>query len=120
MHPVIHAYCLFLIFFFLVVSPTALPADIYRWTDENGATHHSNVTISDSRAGKTKTFQFAPRPTPQRRSIPLKTRENDRSRKFVDVTFQSGRGTRNVPMLVDTGAQITVIAKALAAVCPYR
>jgi len=30
------------------------------------------------------------------------------------VTFESERATRNVSMLVDTGAQITVIDKALA------
>lgn len=114
MHPTKRVCCLLLAFFFVVLSPTGLQADIYSWTDENGVRHYSNVTIPDIRVGSVKTFQFAPRPTPQRRSIPLKTRAGDPSRKFVDVTFESERAIRNVSMLVDTGAQITVIDKALA------
>ncbi len=114
MHLTNRVCCLLLAFFFLVLSPTGLQADIYSWTDENGVTHYSNVTIPDTRAGSVKTFQSVPGPTPQRRSIPLKTRAGVPSRKFVDVTFESERATRNISMLVDTGAQITVIDKALA------
>ena len=67
MHPTKHASCLLLAFFFLVLSPTGLQADIYSWTDENGVRRYSNATIPDTRAGSVKTFQSVPGPTPQRK-----------------------------------------------------
>ena len=114
MHQLHTARYLLPVICFLNISLTHVQADIYSWTDENGVRHYSNVTIPDSRADDAETFQFEPRPAPQRKSIPLKTQDGDPSRKFVDVTFESGRAKRNVSMLVDTGAQITVIDQALA------
>ena len=109
-----HSLRLLLVIGFLGFSLSRVQAEIYRWTDENGVTHYSNVTIPDMQAQSAETFQFEPRPVPQRRSIPLKTLDNDPTRKFVDVVLESGRTKRNVSMLVDTGAQITVIDQALA------
>ncbi len=114
MHRTNHACCLFLTLFFLVPSPTVAQAEIYSWTDENGITHYSNVTVPANEAGNAKTLQFEPRPAPQRRSIPLTTRGENSSRKFVAVTLESDRTQRHISMLVDTGAQITVIDTALA------
>ena len=48
-----HAYSLFLIFFFLALSPTDLQADIYCWTAENAVQHYSDVKIPDSWAAAT-------------------------------------------------------------------
>ena len=104
--------CLLLLCLFL--RPAVVQAHILSWTDQNGITHYSNVGVPDNEASNAKTLHFEPRPAPQRRSIPLTTPDGVSTRKFVDVMFESDQTRRNISMLVDTGAQMTVIDNSLA------
>lgn len=91
---------------------------IYTWTDEKGVPHYSDSAVP---AQYTNTVEritvprdLSPVMAPASESIPLVILHNDPSQKFVRVVLEGARGSREVLMLVDTGAQITLIDEELA------
>ena len=90
---------------------------IYSWTDKNGVVHFSDSVTSPQDFGKAKTLA----PTPSRQGQKTKSEEiplvtfNDRpSQKFVRAQLEGSRGTRDVLMLVDTGAQVSLVDQQTA------
>lgn len=89
---------------------------IYSWTDDKGVVHFSDSAVppehvSDAKVMEVRVNRSAPEP---RTSIPLEMRNNDPSRKFVRVLLEGERTTREIQMIVDTGASQTLIDRALA------
>jgi|GEM_PF-2672889 len=90
---------------------------IYSWTDKNGVVHFSDSVTSPQDFGKAKTLA----PTPSRQDqktkseeIPLVTFNDHPSQKFVRAQLEGSRGTRDVLMLVDTGAQVSLVDQQTA------
>jgi predicted aspartyl protease len=93
---------------------------IYSWTDEKGVVHFSN-SMAPPQHLKEAATAVASSHSPMRgaevrdaASIPLVMLNNDPSQKFVRVTLEGERTSREMLMLVDTGAQITVIDEETA------
>lgn len=89
---------------------------IYSWTDDNGVVHFSDSAVPpehvhDARVMNLRVKPSAPEPSS---SVPLEIRNNDPTRKFVRVLLEGERTTREIPMIVDTGASQTLIDRALA------
>ena len=88
---------------------------IYSWTDEKGVVHFSNSMVPPQHLKEAETAVASTRPAVRSGdardavSIPLVILNNDPSQKFVQATLEGGRTSRDTLMLVDTGAQITVI-----------
>lgn len=81
---------------------------LYQWKDANGVLHFSNSAPPQGDAEVTvSTLENEFRP------VPLEVGEG-MSHKLVRVAFKGPRGTAKVPMIVDTGAQITMIDEELA------
>lgn len=103
-----------------VVSPLWAQTTIYTWTDEKGIQHYSDSAVpvehSDTVERITVPARLSPvtPPTAGSESIPLVILHNDPSRKFVRVVLEGEQASREVLMLVDTGAQITLIDEELA------
>jgi hypothetical protein len=91
---------------------------IYTWTDKNGVMHFSDSISSPQDFGKAKTLATQSRPTMQKGKgsdeIPLVTFADRPSQKFVRAQLDGVRGTRDVLMLVDTGAQISLVDQETA------
>lgn len=93
---------------------------LYTWTDEKGVIHYSDLTVPPQHLDKASKVTILPHSStlPSRarepESIPLLILNGDPSQKFVRATLQGRRTTREVLMLVDTGAQKTLISKTLA------
>lgn len=98
---------------------------IYRWTDANGVVHYSNSTMSYEEADKATTLVIPKRPERRPQSvaattarepgkIPLVLLNNDASQKFVRATLEGPYRSKEVLMLVDTGAQRTLLDEKLA------
>jgi predicted aspartyl protease len=93
---------------------------IYSWTDEKGVRHYSNSMAPSRDHGQVEqivTPSHAATLASEARaseSIPLVILNNDASQKFVRATLEGERTTQEVLMLVDTGAQITLIDEDLA------
>lgn len=90
---------------------------IYSWTDDKGVVHFSDSMVppehlDDARSITVRTYTGPDTSGPER--IPLETRDGDPSRKWVRVTLEGHRGERDVMMVVDTGAQSTMIDEPLA------
>jgi predicted aspartyl protease len=106
----------------LCLSPERLWAQstIYSWTDEEGVVHYSNSMVPPQHSEKAERLEVAAPslrqipPTGQSGEIPLVILNNDPSQKFVRVGLQGERTVQEVLMLVDTGAQITLIDETLA------
>jgi predicted aspartyl protease len=94
---------------------------IYSWTDEKGVLHFSNSTVPPQhkdRAARIETYSRPASSTAQENAsdaIPLVILNDDPSQKFVRAMLSGEHDSREVLMLVDTGAQITLIDEALAA-----
>ena len=90
---------------------------IYTWTDEKGVTHYSNSMVP-TRHSERATTLVMPSPssfgTAGSSSIPLVLLNNDPSQKFVRAVLQGEHSSKEVLMLVDTGAQRTLIDEELA------
>jgi predicted aspartyl protease len=105
---------------FLGAGTTGAQGTIYSWTDEKGVLHFSNSMIPPQHAEnatKVEATSRPPVPTPGTNtsdSIPLVILNNDPSQKFVRAELAGGQDSREVLMLVDTGAQITLIDQSLA------
>jgi hypothetical protein len=91
---------------------------IYTWTDKDGVTHFSDSISSPQDFGKAKTLSTQSRPAMQKGSgsdeIPLVTFADRPSQKFVRAQLDGARATRDVLMLVDTGAQISLVDQETA------
>ena len=93
---------------------------IYSWTDEKGVVHFSNSMAPPEHlkeAATAVTSSHAPVRGGDAReaaSIPLVILNNDPSQKFVRAVLEGARTSREALMLVDTGAQITVIDEETA------
>lgn len=93
---------------------------VYSWTDEKGVIHFSNSMVPPQHAEDAKTIELPSRPASQASrtnasdSIPLVILNDDSSQKFVRAELTGEQDSREVLMLVDTGAQITLIDQALA------
>ncbi len=93
---------------------------VYTWTDEKGVVHFSNITVSKKEPGPPLTpvpLPYSPSSSSQPQTspdIPLVILNNNPSQKFVRVTLRGERSSRETLMLVDTGAQMTVVDEALA------
>jgi hypothetical protein len=92
---------------------------IYTWTDEYGVTHFSDSVVSPEVLDKAKTM--APSAKSSSRvgkngegEIPLMTFPDRPAQRFVRAELEGGRIAREVLMLVDTGAQISLIDEELA------
>ncbi len=93
---------------------------VYSWTDEKGVVHFSNSMIPPQHLEDATKIEMPSRPTsPASRTdttdnIPLVILNDDPSQKFVRAELTGEQDTKEVLMLVDTGAQITLIDQALA------
>ena len=92
---------------------------IYTWTDKNGVVHFSDSITSPQDFGKAKAVASQPRQPGQRskgsgEEIPLVTFADRPSQKFVRAQLEGDRGSRDVLMLVDTGAQISLVDQQTA------
>lgn len=93
---------------------------IYSWTDEKGVVHFSNPMVPPQHLKEAETAVASTRPAVRGGevrdavSIPLVILNNDPSQKFVQATLEGERTSRETLMLVDTGAQITVIDEDMA------
>ncbi len=92
-----------------VLSPRGMAQEqIYTWTDANGVDHFSNSGAPQG----TKATPFLS--ANQFRPVPLEVDVGNPSRKFVRVELQGTNQKTEVRMLVDTGAERTVITPAVA------
>ena len=105
---------------FLLAGQTWAQGTIYRWTDEKGVVHFSNSMIPPQHLEHATTVDTPSSPPPRTSgtdapdSIPLVILNNDPSQKFVRAELAGEQDSREVLMLVDTGAQITLIDQSLA------
>jgi predicted aspartyl protease len=104
-----------------LLSGTQLQAQttIYMWTDERGVVHYSDSMVPAQHLNNTSTLEMATpstskRPKSEEFAIPLVTLNNDASQKFVRAELEGDYSTRQVLMLVDTGAQITFLDQTVA------
>src|ERR1041385_7466209 len=110
---------LFLLFY-LSAWQAAAQNTIYSWIDEKGVTHYSN-----SMAPPQHQQESGPAVAPARAStragsaydaanIPLVILHDDPSQKFVHAVLEGAHATSEKLMLVDTGAQLTVLDEETA------
>lgn len=102
----------------LVAGPaTSLSAgSMYTWVDERGTVHFSNSQVPRRHIAAAEIRANVVGPTPRARvhhasSIPLISRDQKR---FVKAQLEGKSSSREVVMLVDTGAQMTLIDEATA------
>lgn len=93
---------------------------IYSWIDEKGVVHFSN-SMAPPQHLKEAATAVASSHAPVREAdlqeaanVPLVILNNDPSQKFVRTMLEGERMSREALMLVDTGAQITVIDEETA------
>ncbi|HEV8712420.1 MAG TPA: retroviral-like aspartic protease family protein [Candidatus Binatia bacterium] len=105
---------------FLLGGKTEAQGTIYSWIDEKGVVHFSNSMIPPQHVEHATTVE-TPSRAPSRASgtdtsdsIPLVILNDDPSQKFVRAELAGEQDSREVLMLVDTGAQITLIDQPLA------
>src|SRR5262245_58639622 len=105
---------------FLLGGATWAQSTVCSWTDEKGVVHFSNSMVPTQHAEDAKTIEVPSRPASQAPgtdasdSIPLVILNDDSSQKFVRAELTGEQDSREVLMLVDTGAQITLIDQSLA------
>ncbi len=109
---------------FLILSllggKTWAQSTVYSWTDEKGVVHFSNSMVPPQHLDDATKIEMPARPASQASgtdasdNIPLVILNDDPSQKFVRAELTGAQDTKEVLMLVDTGAQITLIDQALA------
>ncbi len=101
-------------------SPLWAQTTIYTWIDEKGVQHYADAAVPAQHSDTVERITVPARlfpVTPEARgmeSIPLVILHDDASQKFVHAVLESERTSREVLMLVDTGAQMTLIDEELA------
>lgn len=104
----------------LLAGPAAVSAQssVYSWTDEKGTVHFSNTGPPRDGADNVKKRFMRPHVArdspPGSREIPFVILGGDDTRRFVLVVLEGARTRKEVLMLVDTGAQLTLIDEELA------
>jgi len=104
----------------LMGSKTWAQSTVYSWTDEKGVVHFSNSMVPPQHMEDATKIEMPSRPTSPASgtdtadNIPLVILNDDPSQKFVRAELTGAQDTKEVLMLVDTGAQITLIDQALA------
>lgn len=101
----------------LHAAPLFAQSRIYTWTDEYGVTHFSDSVVSPEVMDKAKSL--APSAKSSGRSsknedIPLMIFPDRPAQRFVRAELEGGQTVRDVLMLVDTGAQISLVDEGLA------
>lgn len=96
--------------------PAYAQGGVYQWTDERGVVHFSDSHVPPDYAGRVavRPNRVAPTPRPRETSklrVPLESRDG---KKYARVLLEGNGAQREVSMLVDTGAQITMIDETLA------
>jgi len=97
-------------------TATAQAQAVYSWKDQRGVVHFSNSGVPAEHKGKARVRVMHPHSPPTTRhsnskEIPLLAMGG---RRFVHASFEGRYATRDVVMIVDTGAQITMIDEKLA------
>jgi hypothetical protein len=103
----------------LVMSwPVVAEEQVYKWTDEQGVIHFSNSSLPRQFAAGAEVRAQPPargagvaRPNAANADVPLIVEDR---KKFVRARLEGTRSTRDVMMLVDTGAQMSMIDEAVA------
>jgi predicted aspartyl protease len=91
--------------------------DVYRWTDERGVIHFSDSGAAPAHARRVEGQRSrtaavsGTRPTRAARDIPLVSVDGKR---LVRATLEGPYRTADVQMIVDTGAQMTMIDEGTA------
>jgi predicted aspartyl protease len=90
---------------------------IFKWTDSAGIVHFSDSNVPREYAGKVEERQHrhirvaTGQPETEGTSIPLLAQDG---RKYVNATLEGPNHSRQIMMLVDTGAQMSMIDEDLA------
>ena len=90
---------------------------IYTWTDEYGVTHFSDSVVSPEVMDKAKSLTPSAKSSARsskNEDIPLMIFPDRPAQRFVSAELEGGQTVRDVLMLVDTGAQISLIDEGLA------
>ena len=90
---------------------------IYTWTDEYGVTHFSDSVVSPEVMDKAKSLTPSAKSSgrsSKNEDIPLMIFSDRPAQRFVRADLEGGQAVRDVLMLVDTGAQISLIDEGLA------
>jgi predicted aspartyl protease len=106
----------------VVACALALPgaveaqSTIYRWADERGVIHFSDRGVPGEYAPSAEERSVKPgerraESKPAASSIPLIVRDGKR---YVEVTLEGAYRTRELQMLVDTGAQMSLVDEEVA------
>lgn len=98
------------------VVPAHGQGSLYTWTDERGVVHFSNSQVPARHIAHAEQRANVVGPTPRKyaraaSTIPLISRDQKR---FVRARLEGTSSTREVVMLVDTGAQMTLIDESTA------
>jgi hypothetical protein len=105
------------ILWFLQTEALFAQSRIYTWTDEYGVTHFSDSVVSPEVMDKAKSMIPSIKSSSRASTdedIPLVTFPDRPAQRFVRAELEGGQAVRDVLMLVDTGAQISLIDEALA------
>jgi hypothetical protein len=102
----------------IMVAAANAQSDVYSWTDEKGTVHFSN-SGPPAEGAADLTRRVMPTHVPQNltaagKEIPFVFLNGDVSRRFVPVVVEGERSRKEVLMLIDTGAQLTMIDQDLA------
>jgi hypothetical protein len=98
-------------------EPLFAQSHIYTWTDEYGVTHFSDSVVSPEVMDKAKSLTPSAKSSfrsSKNEDIPLMTFPDRPAQRFVRAELEGGQAVRDVLMLVDTGAQISLIDEGLA------
>lgn len=101
----------------LQATPAYGQGGVYTWTDERGVVHFSNSQVPARHMASAELRANVSVPTPDharssKSTIPLIRRDQKR---FVRARLEGSATSREVVMLVDTGAQMTLIDESTAA-----
>jgi predicted aspartyl protease len=88
---------------------------VYKWTDEKGVVHFSDAQVPEQ--GRKEKLELV-KPPAMTAGVAEPSNgamlSNSGSRRYVQVTLEGPSVTRDVSMLVDTGAEMTTITEDLA------
>jgi predicted aspartyl protease len=117
LHPFWGIGAVIALFWLLHPAPLCAQSHIYTWTDEYGVTHFSDSVVSPEVMDKAKALTPSAKSSAQsskNEDIPLMIFPDRPAQRFVHADLEGGLAVRDVLMLVDTGAQISLIDEGLA------
>ncbi|MSQ48243.1 MAG: DUF4124 domain-containing protein [Deltaproteobacteria bacterium] len=98
-------------------APLFAQSRIYTWTDEYGVTHFSDSVVSPEVMHKAQSMTPSAKSSAKsskNEDIPLMIFPDRPAQRFVRAELEGGQAVRDVLMLVDTGAQISLVDESLA------